>query len=1203
MSSVVSSLMNMPDPEKQLGFPPAVDSKELKRREELRISLILASHGVSLAEIPSDESLLDTSFITKDLIQNYREKVRLLSGMLCPPATRILDFIQSHFSEYPELLKDIKLPSDALVLPTHGLARSLSFPIDSNKFEGDIIKSYRLANQGVLHNPVNDKRTTVGSFHIAEGGLPITADKFRVPKDVFARMLGIALKPPKKLNVIPYTSGTSTETSMMVSLLLRPLVCPEIPGVSPKKSMEVYCLAPGTLVSCLDFLETVFGNAGDPFLPENDAALDVETWVGCTGFLLLAPHLTKTKKKDLGLPNWEKATPLQREQGMCWKDENECYNDGRAFKCTSRTSAGVVLTILGDNYFGYCKKEVKTQITYSANIMGMSEEEHAGGTLAFPRYYDGMTIDSAKEAKRWRAMSGYTFEKSMKLIEGSVELRAGGYAVDKTYGEKITYVPENANFSLLTNSVTWKCKEGKDFSINLSPEIIYVLPSGFKIHVEHHPAAHEWRLICTDGRGTFLHKPCTVSGGGKSELSKSIAGGMLYGPLFINDPLKDFDLVDEILFHDCSNRFLNKSSNDLYTETEDESILSPLLSLGGVINILTPSRYYTEEYNTWLKKFPQHILQIVFSVKRFYKEEWGKNWRNHFSMDLINGAPGHELKFDNRKIISGFLRVGYTSEGQMWRTYKTRIDFVPSAKVQLEDDISCAVTVPRKWLPKSSLPTYEVDLSPKLKKQVEIPLLLSPQAEPNSLKLVTNCEFRLFQRPDDCIYRGEDTQTEIDLSVPGNFIANFEPLTSTDIKKIVQDVCNFELFSKPMQNFLKQSVSIAQDSYVVCSSNTRLVGGKPTKNPRYLQIRPDAVDHMETYLASVGTRLSSKIPKELPVIYTVDLLFLGRRISPPGPGLPNLCIYNPMHYQELPELFMDIICSVSGTSPSTTGAGSEGALTKGPFNSLPFTADLNNFLLTCALTGLGGWSTPTGNIGPKTHFAHDISLLTPEVWCRMKAYERDPLYLIQREYLEKVKDFEYKGRTVYASRLGYRITEKFSNFFGHVFDFPKVFEDFVLRPELQDLDGFVDGVDSLITVQKVIAQKYFEDGTVELASPPIKALLHIMYHGNYEGKGINDPEIRSMFLRDNILNSDWYNERILEQQSRDIDLWTRHVKTLTSYISSPQNEEPTKRLNLKKRLENAKNQLSKVSNDEYRHELVGSICADLLPRVEKKKGK
>ena len=1191
--------MNMPDPCKQLGFPPAVDSKELKRREELKISLILATHGVSLSEIPLNESLTETSFIAKDLIQNYREKVRLLSGMLCPPATRVLNFLKSHFSEYTELLKDIKFPTEALVLPAHGLARSLSFPIGSNKFQGEHINSYRLENQGVLHNPISDKRTTEGSFHIAEGGLPITADKCRVPKDVFARMLAIALQPPKTLNTIPYTSGTSSETSMMVSLLLRPLVCPAIPGVSPKKSMEVYCLAPGNLVSCLDFLETVFGNAGDPYLPDNDAALDVETWVGCTGFLILAPQLTKVKKIDLGLPNWDKATQLQREQGMCWKDEKECYNNGRAFKCTCRTSAGVVLTILGDNYFGYCKKEIKTQITYSANIMGMSEEEHAGGTLAFPRYYDGMTMDATMDALRFPSMSGYTFEKSIKLIEDSVDLREGGYAVDKTYGESITYVPENANFSLFTNSVSWRTKEGKSVSINLSPEKIYVLPSGFKVHVEQHPAAQEWRLVCTDGRGTFLHKPCTVSGGGKSELSKSISGGMLYGPLFINDPQKDFELVDEILF---SNRFFNKENGDLESESENESILSPLLSLGAVVDLLTPSRSYTQEHNAWLKSFPQHIPPIVFYVKRFYKEEWGKNWRSHFSMDLINGAPGHELKFDNRKISSGFLRVGYTSESHMWRTYKTRIDFVPSAKVQMEDDISCSVTVPRRWLPNSSLPTYEEDMSPKLqKKSVETTLLLSPQVQPTSLKLICNCEFRLFQRPDDCIYSGEDTQTEKDLSQPGNFIANFEPMVSTDINKIVQDVCNFELYSKPMQNFLKQSASIPKNSYVVCSSKTRLVNGKPTKNPRYLQIRPDAIDHMETYLASVGTRLSNKIPKEMPVIYTVDLLFIGRRISQPGPGLPNLCIYNPIHYQELPELLMDIICSVSGTSPSTTGAGSEGALTKGPFNSLPFTADLNNYLLTCVLTGLAGWSTPTGYIGPKTQFDHDISLLTPEVWCRMKPYEREPLYLIQREYLEKVNDFEYKGKTILASRLGYRITEKFTHFFGRVFDFPKVFDDYVFRPELQDLDGFVDGVNSLITVQKVIAQKYFDDGTVELASPPIKALLHIMYHGNYEGKGINDPEIRSMFLRDNILRSEWYTERVFEQQHHDIDLWTSHVKTLTAYISSPHNEEPCKRLNLSKRLEYAMNQLSNVSNDEYRNVLVGSICADLISRDEKKK--
>ena len=37
---------------------------------------------------------------------------------------------------------------------------------------------------------------------------------------------------------------------------------------------------------------------------------------------------------------------------------------------------------------------------------------------------------------------------------------------------------------------------------------------------------------------------------------------------------------------------------------------------------------------------------------------------------------------------------------------------------------------------------------------------------------------------------------------------------------------------------------------------------------------------------------------------------------------------------DLPELFMEYICSMTGKSPSTTGAGSEGALTK-IFNALP----------------------------------------------------------------------------------------------------------------------------------------------------------------------------------------------------------------------------------------------------------------------------
>ncbi|MGV8096513.1 MAG: hypothetical protein AB2L24_32045 [Mangrovibacterium sp.] len=35
--------------------------------------------------------------------------------------------------------------------------------------------------------------------------------------------------------------------------------------------MEICFMAPGNLIGNLDFVESIFGNAGDPYLPENDA--------------------------------------------------------------------------------------------------------------------------------------------------------------------------------------------------------------------------------------------------------------------------------------------------------------------------------------------------------------------------------------------------------------------------------------------------------------------------------------------------------------------------------------------------------------------------------------------------------------------------------------------------------------------------------------------------------------------------------------------------------------------------------------------------------------------------------------------------------------------------------------------------------------------------------------------------------------------
>jgi phosphoenolpyruvate carboxykinase (diphosphate) len=135
-------------------------------------------------------------------------------------------------------------------------------------------------------------------------------------------------------------------------LQLRPLVMPEVPGVYHEKRSEVRFFVPGGCTSNLDFVESIFGNAGDPALPENDAGLDTSHWTGTTGCVILAPHLRQCRKKDLGLPSTDEATDDQKSTGMCWSSPNELYNGGKPFKITLRDDRGIMVTILADNYFG-----------------------------------------------------------------------------------------------------------------------------------------------------------------------------------------------------------------------------------------------------------------------------------------------------------------------------------------------------------------------------------------------------------------------------------------------------------------------------------------------------------------------------------------------------------------------------------------------------------------------------------------------------------------------------------------------------------------------------------------------------------------------------------------------------------------------------------------------------------------------------------
>jgi len=322
----------------------------------------------------------------------------------------------------------------------------------------------------------------------------------------------------------------------------------------------------------------------------------------------------------------------------------------------------------------------------------------------------------------------------------------------------------------------------------------------------------------------------------------------------------------------------------------------------------------------------------------------------------------------------------------------------------------------------------------------------------------------------------------------------------------------------------------------------------------------------------------------------------GRRNNPPEAGMRSLAVYNPIHYQDLPELFMDYICSLTGKSPSTTGAGSEGALTKGPFNALRPTADLNNALVSMILTGHDGFSTSAGHVGPQVRVDHDISLLVPEIWARLHPEQRRAAWLIEHGYMEALDDFDFEVQRVQASRLGYRITERFvAHFMGKIFDNPRaVFTEAILKPETQNLTDFADGVHNIVEAQERVARRYFEDGSIAEACPPLKTLLTIMAFGHDQGMDVHAPQIRALFTREALLDSDWYRHRLQVKRERDLALWTRNLSELSHFRENRRNVVEARRLDLDARFAYARARLDALADPESWREFIGTLGADPL---------
>ena len=534
--------------------------------------------------------------------------------------------------------------------------------------------------------------------------------------------------------------------------------------------------------------------------------------------------------------------------------------------------------------------------------------------------------------------------------------------------------------------------------------------------------------------------------------------------------------------------------------------------MGSVIQLLTPSPEYTDEHNAWLRTLPYTIRELLFTVKRYYRPEWGDNWREHFAVDRVNGVLGPRAEV--RQSEAGeLLPARRLRPGRLLAHLQTAARF--SSRRQ------------------SAGRGRHHGFGGAAAREPERPRLRN---SPNpSVKLVLNCETLLFQRPDDAIHRGADKQAEADIASPGTFLSNYEPFTVEQAAKIVGHVAEFDKYTEPDEAVCsKTSSRDASTSYVVSSAHPRMVDGKPSKNPRYLQKRPDLENPRETYLAEIAARLEREIPAGKPGP------FPGERGARRAPQQSARSRNRPAAAGRLqPD-------SLSGTARAVHGVHFQPHRQIAVDDRIRQRGRAHQSAVQRAVAGGGSEQRAGVRDSDRLRGIHDFGRLRRPARARGSRHQHagagDLVPHARPRARSAVHD---RGRTSRA-RGGFRVrrADRFSpaawatasprclstaSWAGFSKRPTSVFTEEMLRPEKQGLELFAAGVDAIVEAQRRVALNYFEDGSVEAACPPLKALLHIMAHGDYEGMGLSDPRFRELFDREAVLASDWYQERLRVQ--------------------------------------------------------------------------
>ena len=137
--------------------------------------------------------------------------------------------------------------------------------------------------------------------------------------------------------------------------------------------------------------------------------------------------------------------------------------------------------------------------------------------------------------------------------------------------------------------------------------------------------------------------------------------------------------------------------------------------------------------------------------------------------------------------------------------------------------------------------------------------------------------------------------------------------------------------------------------------------------------------------------------------------------------------------------------------------------------------------------------------------------------------------------------------------------------------------------------GGLSSEPNIVSTARGVAEHYFADGGVELACPPLRALLHIMRDGQHEGRDLSHPEIRALFTRESLLASDWYAARLQAKQSNDVKFWQRRVKNLEAFLARSNTRGVSTQLNVRERLDSAWAELRRTNTPEHLTALRGTL--------------